>query len=86
LYRTKYRTHSPIEDLHDGVAVRKLDENFSYGLAGLVIDAIVTKVGWDGLRDHLYGATQATWTHACEATGTTAAALNAAFDQGQSPQ
>ncbi len=62
-----------------GVRFRQLPEARTYPLAGLFVEAAVAQVGLDRFRDHLYGATAATWDAACGRAGTTPQDLEAAF-------
>lgn len=50
----------------------------TYPLGGLLVTVAIEQVGLDNVRDHLFGATAATWADACKAAGTTAEALDAA--------
>ena len=62
-----------------GAAFRKAPEGETYPFAGIVVATLVAKLGIVKVRDHLYGATTATWDDACKAAGTTAAELDAAI-------
>ncbi|MBA2542713.1 MAG: hypothetical protein H0V17_23920 [Deltaproteobacteria bacterium] len=61
-----------------GSKFRAAPEGEAYPFAGIVVDVAVAKLGLANVRDHLYGATTATWDDACKAAGTTAAELDAA--------
>lgn len=54
---------------------RKLPENETYPLAGLLVAAAVESAGLAGVREHLYPALPSAWTDACLKAGTTAEAL-----------
>jgi hypothetical protein len=56
-----------------GPQFRRFPEQSAYPLAGLLVDIAVKQVGLGGVRDHLYGATAATWEAACREAGTTSA-------------
>ncbi|MCC6526448.1 MAG: hypothetical protein IT373_27620 [Polyangiaceae bacterium] len=58
---------------------RSKPEAETYPLGGLLVTVAVEQVGLDNVRDHLFGATSATWADACKAAGTTAEALDAAL-------
>lgn len=62
-----------------GAGFRKLPEGTSYPLAAIFVDVAIQAVGLAGVREHLYGASPATWADACKRAGTTAEALEAAF-------
>jgi hypothetical protein len=68
----------PIRDLL-GPAFRTMPEGLGYPIAGMLVEIAVEKVGLANVRDHLYGATMATWDDACKRAGTTADALDAAL-------
>lgn len=59
-------------------AFRGKPEAETYPFGGLLVTVAVELVGLDNVRDHLFGATAATWADACKAAGTTAEALDAA--------
>lgn len=61
-----------------GPDFRRVPEAETYPRAGLFVDAAVREIGLPKVRDHLYGATPATWDAACEAAGTTHEKLEAA--------
>jgi hypothetical protein len=58
---------------------RQMPEKDAYPLAGLFIDAAVKKVGLANVREHLLGATSATWKAACAASGSSPEELDAAW-------
>jgi hypothetical protein len=62
-----------------GAKFRSTPEGEAYPFAGHVVRIAVTKVGLAKVRDHLYGATTATWRAACERAGTTWEAIDAAI-------
>ncbi len=62
-----------------GPRFRQLPENQSYPLGGLLVGSTIRLVGLDAFRDHLYAASAATWEEACRRAGTTAKAVEAAF-------
>jgi hypothetical protein len=64
-----------------GPAFRKLPERTSYPLAGILTGTVVELVGLDRFRERIYAATPETWDEACRAAGTTAAAVQAAFER-----
>lgn len=66
----------PIAELL-GYGFRKLPERTAYSYGGLFVRAAIAKLGLANVRDHLYGATAATWADACKAAGTTPAAMDA---------
>lgn len=67
----------PIAELL-GPAFRTLPENRTYPVAGVLVEAAIAQVGLAGVRDHLLGATGATWEAACAAAGTSAETLQRA--------
>jgi hypothetical protein len=69
----------PIKELLDSKTFRSLPEAQTYPIGGTLLDIAIAKVGLVKVRDHLYGATAATWDDACKAAGTTAAELDAAL-------
>lgn len=62
-----------------GPGFLELPEASAYPLAGLLVAAAVVRVGVDGLRDQLYGATAATWADACRRAGTSDGALDLSY-------
>ena len=75
--RSLTRPSGPIRELL-GPRFRGLPEASAYPLAAIIVEVAVAKVGLANVRDHLYGATSATWEDACTRAGTSAAALDAA--------
>ncbi|MCA9513843.1 MAG: hypothetical protein KC635_02770 [Myxococcales bacterium] len=74
----RVETRPPAEDLL-GPGFRALPEAEAYPLAGLLVAAAVVRVGVDGLRDELYGATAETWGDACRRAGISDGALDVAY-------
>ena len=70
---------SPVAALLPMKAFRSAPEADTYPLGGLLVTVAIEQVGLAAVRDHLLGATAATWADACVAAGTTAAALDAAL-------
>ena len=64
-----------------GPGFRKLPEQETYPLAGLLVSALKDLVGLAKIKTHFLSATAATWEHACKAAGTTAQAVEQAFVQ-----
>lgn len=62
-----------------GVKFRQIREQDAYPIGGILVEILVEKVGLANLRDHLYGATAATWDEACKRAGTTAIAVDEAL-------
>ena len=77
----KRRTEKPVPSIVEllGKKFRDLPENRSYPLAGLLVQVAVERLGIRKVREHLYGATASTWESACQAAGTSADALQDAF-------
>ncbi len=63
-----------------GAAFRKLPEREAYMHGGLLVQAAVKLVGIAKVGEHLLGADQEGWTEACAAAGTSAEALQAAYE------
>jgi hypothetical protein len=63
-----------------GAGFRAQPEHTTYPVAGLLVDAAAAQVGLENVRDHLFGATTATWEQAVVAAGTTSARLQSAID------
>ncbi|MBL9028159.1 MAG: hypothetical protein JNL21_38560 [Myxococcales bacterium] len=61
-----------------GPDFRRLPEGETYPRAGLFVGAAVREIGLPKVREHLFGATAATWDAACAAAGTTPEKLEAA--------
>jgi hypothetical protein len=79
-WKATLRDPAPIAELL-GPAFRKLPENRTYPVAGLLVEAAIAQVGLAGVRDHLLGATGATWDAACAAAGTSTERLQRAVAQ-----
>lgn len=79
-WKTTLRDRAPIAELL-GPAFRTLPENRTYPVAGLLVEAAIAQVGLAGVRDHLLGASGATWDAACAAAGTSAERLQRAVAQ-----
>ncbi len=62
-----------------GAGFRQMPEQESYPVAGLFVEAVVGKVGLAPVREHLFGATPATWEAACRQAGTTPQELESAW-------
>ncbi|MDX2090402.1 MAG: hypothetical protein SFX73_21270 [Kofleriaceae bacterium] len=62
-----------------GPKFRQIREQESYPIGGILVEILVEKVGLANIRDHLYGATAATWDDACKRAGTNAAAIDDAL-------
>jgi hypothetical protein len=76
--RTTTPKQGPIKELL-GSKFRKLREVDAYPIGGILVEIAVQQVGLANVRDHLYGATTATWDEACKRAGTTAETLDAAL-------
>lgn len=76
-WRTKLADRDPIATLMT-LQFARMPESETYPQAGLFVGAAVREIGLEKVRDHLYGATPATWEAACAAAGTTAEKLEAA--------
>lgn len=59
-------------------AFRSKPESETYPFGGLLVSVAIERVGFEKVRDHLFGATAQSWATACKAAGTTAEALDAA--------
>ncbi len=52
-----------------GPMFRRLPENDTYPVAGILVGALIEKIGIEKFRKHLYPATPETWKDACQAAG-----------------
>jgi hypothetical protein len=79
--RIKLHGMTPAASIRDllGAKLRAMPEGLGYPIAGVLVEIAIEKVGLANVRDHLYGATTATWDDACKRAGTTAADLDAAL-------
>jgi hypothetical protein len=68
-----------------GKPFRALPEAQAYPVAGLLVAAAVAKLGLPAVRDHLFGATVASWPDACRRAGTTPEAMEALLAGALSP-
>ncbi|HLT38012.1 MAG TPA: hypothetical protein VK034_17120, partial [Enhygromyxa sp.] len=68
----------PITELL-GPGFRSRPETEMYPIAGLLVAAAVERIGLDGVREHLFGATSQSWSEACERAGIDDDALAAAL-------